>query len=144
MDEICAIGDEIAAHGFNSSVIEERIKKLGAKFKGEMVALAVKEGEDPSTVEKQWDEMQPDRLLEAISHYLQDCCELSLDGKDTSRPQCPKYRIDIGRWFPDMDMNPRDNNVKLSFRFGGEDGDVGPDFILQKFDDGKWKVVLGR
>ena len=140
VDEICAIGDEIeAAHGMISPVIEEMIKKLSAKYKGEMVALAVKDGEDAATMEKEWDSIPPHRMFEFISHYVDDLCDFADDDSDVTRPQRPQYRIDIMR-FGDG-VSKESTTMQFSFYHGEDEEEVAQDFILKQFDDGNWKIV---
>lgn len=131
VDDICTVGEA----GF----VEEDIKNLAKKFKDEMVALAVKEGEDAATIEKEWDAMSPHRLLEAISHHVQDLCEFAEDGSDASRPQQPRFRIDITRLGDNAPRNA--TSMRFSFYNDENDEEVGQEFILHKFDDGMWKIV---
>lgn len=140
VEEICAIGDEIeAAHGMISPAIEERIRKLGAKYKGEMVALAVKDGEDAATMEKEWDSIPPHDMLNVIGHYVDNLCDCAEADADATRPQRPEYRIDITR--PGDGVPKESTTMQFSFYHGEDEKEVAQDFILKQFDDGKWKIV---
>ena len=143
VESMCAIAkaiyNEYKQSGWKTTQsIESQIGELASEYKEEIIKDWMNSGRSRSKAEADWGKIPPDRMLELISHHVQDLCALD---NCPGKPKRPKYRISIDRYFGGRSVTELQIRFKLTSTKEEEEEDVGPDFTLRQFGDGTWKIV---